>query len=397
MSLNSHVKPALRIRLITVVSAFALLLQIVFIGPVRKADAKSKPPIADTSSPAEPFIVNTPRTFATGLASLLGFLAPTVKKESPKTEESAVEPPSPATVQPVPFLPAGTAADLAALRLDPKNATGGTDLYSRNFGWGTSLVGLPGRAGLDAGFGISYNSLVWIKDPNNNEIIFDPDTSNVSPGFQMGFPVIEAAYYDTTNSRYAFLMVNPDGSRTEFRQVGSSIVFEGGDSSYRELKTTTGTVTSKGGVTQIKVTATDGTVMLYTWDGASSRYYCREIKDRNGNYISIDFNGSLMTDVTDTLGRVFTINYDAYNYPTSITQTWKDTNGSGSNTTHTWATFSYTNATVSATFSGGLTRIGPANSTTVKVLEKITYPDSSFTKFEYNGYIQVKKDQSGGG
>ncbi|MBK8810886.1 MAG: hypothetical protein IPN69_09175 [Acidobacteria bacterium] len=41
-----------------------------------------------------------------------------------------------------------------------KAITGGTDLYSRNFAWGTSLVGLAGRAGLDAGFGISYNSLV---------------------------------------------------------------------------------------------------------------------------------------------------------------------------------------------------------------------------------------------
>lgn len=383
-------------RIFTLFVICVMLAQVIFIGPVRKANAKAKQVVADTSSPAEPFIVNTPPTFAasviSGVSSFLGFVKPTAaKNESTKTEESRVEPPTPATAKPVPFLPAGSAYDLAALRLDAKNATGGTDLYSRNFGWGTSLVGLPGRAGLDAGFGISYNSLVWIKDTTNNEIIFDPDTNNVSPGFQMGFPVIEAAYYDTTNSRYAFLMVNPDGSRTEFRQVGSSIVFESGDSSYRELKTTTGTVTSKGGVTQIKVTSTDGTVMLYTWDSSLSRYYCREVKDRNGNYISIDFNGSQMTAVTDTLGRVFTINYDGGGYPTTITQDWKATNGEGSTTTHTWATFSYTNATVSATFSGGLTRIGPANSTTVKVLEKITYPDSSFTKFEYNGYIQVKK------
>ena len=57
MSLNSHVKPALRIRLITVVSAFALLSQIMFIGPVSKADAKAKARVADTSSPAEPFRV----------------------------------------------------------------------------------------------------------------------------------------------------------------------------------------------------------------------------------------------------------------------------------------------------------------------------------------------------
>src|SRR5258708_3743873 len=35
---------------------------------------------------------------------------------------------------------------IAAARLDPKNATGGTNLYSQNFSWGMSLVDLPGRA-----------------------------------------------------------------------------------------------------------------------------------------------------------------------------------------------------------------------------------------------------------
>lgn len=78
-------------------------------------------------------------------------------------------------------------AYLAMARLHPKNATGGTNLYSRNFGWGTGLVSLPGRAGLDAGFGISYNSLVWTKEPILNTMVFDADYSNVSPGFRMVF------------------------------------------------------------------------------------------------------------------------------------------------------------------------------------------------------------------
>ena len=34
---------------------------------------------------------------------------------------------------------------LAAARLQPRNATGGSDLYSQNFAWGTSLINLPGR------------------------------------------------------------------------------------------------------------------------------------------------------------------------------------------------------------------------------------------------------------
>lgn len=138
---------------------------------------------------------------------------------------------------------AGTAAQaqLGAMRLDPKNATGGTDLYSRNFGWSAPLLSLPGRAGLNAQFGISYNSLVWLKDSTNNEIIFDPDVGNPSPGFQMGLPVIEGYYFNSSIGKYVFLMVNPDGSRTEFRRVSmGSAEFEAGDSSYRQLKITSG-------------------------------------------------------------------------------------------------------------------------------------------------------------
>ena len=109
---------------------------------------------------------------------------------------------------------------MAKLRLSPKNATGGTDLYSQNFAWGTSLVGLPGRAGLNAGFGMGYNSLVWIKDATNNAMIFDPDTSNISPGFRFGFPTIEPAYYNADTGGWAYMMVTPSGGR--IRLDGSS-------------------------------------------------------------------------------------------------------------------------------------------------------------------------------
>ncbi|MBV9240702.1 MAG: hypothetical protein JO314_01735, partial [Acidobacteria bacterium] len=73
------------------------------------------------------------------------------------------------------------AAEFASYRLAPLNATGGTNLYSRNFGWGTNLVSLPGRAGLNLDIPISYNSLMWLKD--DTSIVFDPDVDNVSPGF----------------------------------------------------------------------------------------------------------------------------------------------------------------------------------------------------------------------
>jgi YD repeat-containing protein len=278
--------------------------------------------------------------------------------------------------------------DLATQRLNPKNATGTTDLYSRNFSWGTSLAGLSGRAGSNAALGISYNSLVWLK--NGSTIQFDPDTSNVSPGFRLGFPVIEPAYYDSGKSKWAYLMVTPSGGRVEFRQTPVSNIYETADSSYIQLATTGAANPNDPveGIT-IKLTTLDGSQMSYEWIGGAFR--CKEIKDRNGNFITIFHNSQgLLKTITDTLGRVITISYDAELYPTSISQTWNEGNGAGSGVTHLWASFTYTTQVIQTNFSG-LAVIGPTNGTLIKVLQKIKYADNSYTKFEYNDYGQVKK------
>jgi hypothetical protein len=281
---------------------------------------------------------------------------------------------------------------LAKARLSPKNATGGTDLYSRNFSWGASLVGLPGRAGLDAGFGISYNSLIWTKD--GSAIYFDTNQDNVSPGFRLGFPTIEPVYYDTVTQKWNYLMVTPSGGRTEFRQTAASNTYETADSSYVQLKTK-GAVSPNDPVEDISmtVTGTDGTRMDYEWKGGA--YRCSQVMDRNGNFVSInhDEQGVLRT-VTDTLGRVITVNYDSSLYPTSITQTWKTGNGDGSDTTHTWATFAYTTKEINTSFTGITDNFGPSNGTVLKVLERVTYADSSSTRFTYNSYGQVWKVQN---
>jgi YD repeat-containing protein len=279
--------------------------------------------------------------------------------------------------------------DLAKARLSPRNATGGTNLYSQNFSWGTGLVNLPGRAGLDMGLGISYNSLVWTKQGSN--IFFDSDYSNVSPGFRLEFPTIEPVYQESGGDFY-YVVVNPSGARTEFKQTAVTNSYETADSSYLQLKVTGGShPTDPVENLTITVYGTDGTQMSYEWKGGACR--CKEIKDRNGNYISIYHNDNgLLYTVTDTLGRVITVNYDNDLYPISVTQTWKDDNGHGSDVTHTYATFAYTAKTVSTSFSGSPTVYGPPNDTVLKVLDTITYADAhSYTKFDYNGYIQVGK------
>ena len=98
---------------------------------------------------------------------------------------------------------------------------------------------------------------------------------------------------------------------------------------------------------------------------------------------------------------MLTVNYNTDGLPSSITQTWKDGNGSGSDTTHTWASFTYTDtdggsghAPAINTSFGSLSVVGPPNSVSIKVLQKITYPDSSFTQFTYNNYAQVVEVQN---
>jgi YD repeat-containing protein len=280
--------------------------------------------------------------------------------------------------------------DFAKMRLSPKNAAGGTNFYSRNFNWEAGLVGLQGRASLNAGFGISYNSLVWLKDATNNTIVFNADNDNISPGFRFGFPTVEPIYYDTQTGKYAYLMTTSSGAKVEFKQTAASDTYETADSSYTQLKTV-GATNPNNPVENITlvVSGTDGTKTTYEWKAGAFR--CSQIKDKNGNYITVSHDAQgLLRTITDTLGRAITVNYNSELYPTSISQTWKDNNGAGSGVTHTWASFSYTTTTISTNFSG-LTIAGPTNGTTLKVLQKVSFPDGSYITFEYNGYGQVKK------
>ncbi|MDH3530221.1 MAG: VCBS repeat-containing protein, partial [Acidobacteriota bacterium] len=281
--------------------------------------------------------------------------------------------------------------DFAKDRLAPINAAGGTNLYSRNFSWGAALVALPGRAGFNAGFGISYNSLVWTKDTENDVMVFDPDVSNVSPGFRMGFATIEPAYYDKGNGRFSFLMVTPSGARVEFKQIGATSRYETQDSTYALLELDVGDdPNDPPDEIGITVTTTDGTRTAYEWKAGAFR--AKEIKDRNGNYVLVAHDEyGLLDTVTDTLGRIIEVHYDYELYPTSVTQQWKTGNGAGSTVTHTYATFTYGDIQVDPDFDSSLGVFGPDGGTDVKSLTRVTYADSSATEFDYNDYGQVEK------
>lgn len=265
-----------------------------------------------------------------------------------------------------------TGNNFSEARKDPANETGsgGDDPLSRNFNFTVPLAGLKGRAGLDAGLSLSYNSLVWTRDAATGVVKFDADDGDPSPGFRLGMPVIQRKYRNARGEN-AYMLVTSSGAHVEFRQVGTTNTYEAIDSSYAQL-------TEDSGLT---LRPADGSRLSYSLQGVE--YKCTKVEDRNGNFVTITYNsaGDLST-ITDTLGRVLTVAYDANGRPIDVEQ-----NRSGQ--VHQWATFGYSNLTISAGFASGVSRLGPANGTVISVLTKVSLDDGSYYKFLYNSWGQV--------
>jgi len=278
--------------------------------------------------------------------------------------------------------PSGNAASgiLQVAQLDPVNRTGGggEDPLSGNSNWGTGLLNLSGRAGLDLGLALSYNSHIWTKV--GSAIVYDADggtAASPAPGFRVGFPVIGGRYFNSEAGVNALLLTLPSGGHVELRQVGASNIYEAADSSYLQFDAGTQ-----------KLRTTDGTQLTFAIIGGV--YQCTEIKDRNGNFISIGYTSSgYLNTITDTVGRVINFKYDnSGTLLESISQSW---NGG---VTHTWATFSYDWRVIQTNFAEGsnaLAVYGPANGTSIMALTQVGMDDGSAYKFDYNSWGQVKR------
>ena len=265
-----------------------------------------------------------------------------------------------------------TGNNFSEARKNPVNETGsgGDDPLSRNFSFSVPLVGLKGRAGLDLGLSLSYNSLVWTRDAATGVVKFDADDGDPSPGFRLGLPVIQGKYRNARNEN-AYMLVTPSGARVELRQVGTSTTYEAIDSSYTQLTEESGLV----------LRPSDGSQVSFTLQGTA--FKPTKIKDRNGNYISLTYNAAGdVSSITDTLGRVLTCAYDSNSRPIAVEQ---DRGGQA----HQWATFGYSNLTVSPGFAGGVSVLGPASGTVMSVLTQVSLDDGSRYNFLYNSWGQV--------
>lgn len=267
--------------------------------------------------------------------------------------------------------------NFSTARRRPGNETGrpGVNLGSRNFNGNMPLLYLPGR-GVDLNLTLTYNSLVWTKDGTN--IKFNADFGTPAPGFRLGLPTLQQRFLSAQTNIWSYILVTPGGSRIELRQVGTSTIYESEDNTYTQLNV--------ADVNNPIVRTTDGTQLTFTPVNVNGEYRCREIKDRNGNYITASYNtsnGHLQT-IRDTLGRDVTFVYDASSNLTAIRQTW---NG----VTHDWATFYYGQVWVAPAFGGGLQVNGPNNAYTT-VLTQVNLHDGSYFTFQYNSaFAQVNR------
>ena len=267
--------------------------------------------------------------------------------------------------------------DTTNARLDPFNAVGSDNIISGNFNWSAGLVNLPGRAGMNAGLSLSYNSLVWLRQTSgtNASMVFDPDSGFPGPGFRLGMPVIESAVTSPQTGKNYFLMISESGSRIEFRQVGSSNIYETADSSYSQLQ-------ANGN--SLLVRTTDGTQSNYQL--INGRYQCTSVIDRNGNYITATYNGfGRLATMTDTLGRVIVINYDANGNPLSVAQSYDNQQP------RVYATFGYGTTLINTNFNPSVSVVGPADDTSITVLKQVAFDDGSYYSFDYNSFGQVKQ------
>ncbi len=233
-------------------------------------------------------------------------------------------------------------ADDAGKQVGTPPNQGTTGAGSGNFGFSAPVASLPGRNGLDVNLSLNYNSLLWHKD--GSEIIYDIDKGAPAPGWDIGFGKI--LDMDTTGGA---MLEDPNGTRHSY---DGEIVGSGSNTTYYG-RTTDGSFIdyivsrTSSGIVSGTAHFPDGTKVTYgaPEDGV---IYPTQIKDANGNYITITYvgnKGPKINTITDTLGRVITFKY----------QNGRLINiqGPGYNgTTQTYVRLHYVQKTMNATFSG---------------------------------------------
>jgi len=178
---------------------------------------------------------------------------------------------------------------------------------------------------------------------------------------------------DTSSNGY--ILTEPDGNQRVLHFL-SSTKYESVDSTYIDYNPST-KILSRA----------NGTQWLYQQVGTSTLYRPIQIKDRNGNYITITYStptnadDSAIATITDTLGRTITFNYDQNNILSNITVPAYG----GVGTTQV-ATFSWAQKALNYNFSGLTVADSSTSGTSLDMLTGCTYANGSGYAFVYGDW-----------
>jgi RHS repeat-associated protein len=269
----------------------------------------------------------------------------------------------------------------------PVQATGGPQqvpmvLGSQSYNYVVPILSLPGRAGMDLNLNLYYNSRVWDIDTINGTATFNADRDFPSYGFRLDFGFLE---YDVNNDEY--ILTERDGTKHALPNIGG---YNSTDGTYINFNSTTKVITYK-----------NGTTVLYSpfpSDANLSRPI--QIKDTNGNYISIAYvahflssSDQLIQSITDTLGRIINFHYDGSNRLSYIDQnvavSTVDPTGVHRYVTLAWGT-KYGTGQAWYNFAG-FTVGAPDNVTPLNVLTGCTYANNTGYRFTYGDWGIINK------
>src|SRR5438270_1496141 len=250
---------------------------------------------------------------------------------------------------------------------------------SQSYNYVIPILSLPGRAGMDLNLNLYYNSRVWDIDTVNGTVTFNADRDFPSYGFRLDFGYLE---YDPSIDE--FVLTERDGTKRALPNNGG---YNSIDGSFINYNSTSKVLTYKNGMT----------VQYAPFPVKPNLFRPTQIKDTNGNYISIAYGGDFdqeITSITDTLGRVINFHYD----PNTHLLSSVDQNLAGGGT-HLYATFLWTQKYGGSNnwrnFTGLVVNGAPDTSTTpLNVLSSCTYANGTGYSFNYGDWAIINTIQN---
>jgi RHS repeat-associated protein len=268
----------------------------------------------------------------------------------------------------------------ASLGAAAASAGGVTVIGSQSYNYVIPILRLPGRAGMDFALNLYYNSRVWDVDTVGGTVTFNVDRDFPSYGFRLDFGFLE-------NAQSSFVLTEGDGTKHNLAQgtdPAKPYMYYSTDGTHIEYNNSTTLLRYKRGMT----------VQYLPFPSSASLLRPVWIKDSNGNYFSIAYvagHDQLIYQISGSMGRVITFNYNAANQLISLSQLIHPS-GSKTYITFTWGK-PYSSGYVWYNFSG-LTVNGAPTADQFQAITGCTYANGTGFQFTYGDWGIITKIES---